>query len=169
MKRFYSKFRITLLTFAFGLASFWFVDRVNVISEEIPVDLPKAKFSSVIDVSIVEEGKDFITSGYVSSGKTKYEGEGYTKLYHTNFFRAVLLDRISYSNPHDRKLELDSILKDAQKVVSFSKNRIIIENSFDNKNWIEIIKLEDKKILKILTAPDLELALKFEKWLIDNN
>ncbi|MDQ3634497.1 MAG: hypothetical protein M3405_08310 [Acidobacteriota bacterium] len=82
---------------------------------------------------------------------------------------SVLLDRISYSNPHDRKLELDSILTDAQKVVSFSKNRIIIENSFDNKNWIEIIKLEDKKILKILTAPDLELALKFEKWLKDNN
>ena len=48
MKRFYSKFRIALMTFALGLASFWMFDGLMSGLIETPVDLPKVKTDNVI-------------------------------------------------------------------------------------------------------------------------
>ena len=41
MKRFYSQFRVMLLTFAFGLASVFILNGSLKFSEEVPVNLPK--------------------------------------------------------------------------------------------------------------------------------
>ncbi len=48
MKRFYSKFRISLMTFALGLASFWMFDGFSNGLVEVPVNLPKVQTDSVI-------------------------------------------------------------------------------------------------------------------------
>lgn len=50
MKRLYLKIRISLLTFAFGLASFWFFDGAINGLNEIPVNLPKAESEKVLVV-----------------------------------------------------------------------------------------------------------------------
>jgi hypothetical protein len=44
MKKFYSKFRVGLMTFAIGLASVFVLNGSLKFSEEIPVNLPKVKF-----------------------------------------------------------------------------------------------------------------------------
>ncbi len=50
IKNFYSKFRIALLTFAFGLASFWFFDGLKNGVVETQVNLPKAKSENFLVV-----------------------------------------------------------------------------------------------------------------------
>ena len=48
MKRFYSKFRIGLITFAFGLASVFVLNGSLQSSDEIPVNLPEIHSESPI-------------------------------------------------------------------------------------------------------------------------
>lgn len=50
MKRFYSKFRIGLITFAFGLASVFMLSGSLQSSDEIPVNLPKSVSDEIIVV-----------------------------------------------------------------------------------------------------------------------
>ena len=52
MKRFYSRFRIALMTFALGLASVWMFNGLN--SNEIYVELPKVQSDYVIFVLPIE-------------------------------------------------------------------------------------------------------------------
>ncbi len=47
MKRFYSQFRIMLMTFAFGLASVWMIDGLSKGLLEVPTNLPKVKTDNV--------------------------------------------------------------------------------------------------------------------------
>ena len=48
MKRFYSKFRIGLMTFALGLASVFVMNGSLQFSDEVTVNLPETKSESVI-------------------------------------------------------------------------------------------------------------------------
>jgi hypothetical protein len=50
MKRFYSQYRIMLLTFTLGLASVWMIDGLSKGLLEVPADLPKVKTDNVIVV-----------------------------------------------------------------------------------------------------------------------
>ncbi len=55
MKRFYLKFRIGLMTFAFGLASVFMINGSLQVSDEVYVDLPKVHYEpSTIFFSLPE-------------------------------------------------------------------------------------------------------------------
>ena len=62
MRRFYSKFRITLLTFTFGLASVWMFNGLK--SKEISVELPQVQSKSPIMFFKIKEP----TSKFLSGG-----------------------------------------------------------------------------------------------------
>ena len=57
MKRFYSRFRISLLTFALGLACVPFSNNIYDRLTEIQVNLPQTESSQVIDVFIPPKRK----------------------------------------------------------------------------------------------------------------
>ena len=50
MRKFYPKFRISLATFALGLASVFMINGSLQFSDEIPVNLPKAESGEIIVV-----------------------------------------------------------------------------------------------------------------------
>lgn len=60
MQRFYSKFRIGLMTFAFGLASVYMVDSLQ-FSDEVPVDLPQIQ--SIAPLIVYPETDKFFYPG----------------------------------------------------------------------------------------------------------
>ena len=67
MKRFYSQFRVMLLTFAFGLASVWMIDGLSKGLLEVPTNLPKVKTDNVI-VVFPRYTKEMRQAGGGSSG-----------------------------------------------------------------------------------------------------
>ena len=68
MKRFYSLFRIFLVTFAVGLAAIPFANGIYEKWIEIPVDIPKVESSSPIEVILPTERRPFNDWGGGGSG-----------------------------------------------------------------------------------------------------
>jgi hypothetical protein len=69
MKKNYSKFRIALTTFAFGLASVFVFNGSLKYSDEVPVNLPKVKTDNVIVVSPKRSIEIPKIGGVVACGK----------------------------------------------------------------------------------------------------
>ena len=64
MKTYYSKFRIMLITFAFGLASVFMLNGSLRSSDEMPVNLPKVR-------SGIKEADKILEFTKISDGKNK--------------------------------------------------------------------------------------------------
>ena len=70
MKRFYSQFRISLITFAFGLASVFVFDGSLKLADEVLVDLPSVQSESPIIVFPRYTKEMPWSGGSACSGKT---------------------------------------------------------------------------------------------------
>ncbi len=62
MKKFYSRFRIMLMTFALGLASVFVFNGSLNLSNEVPVNLPKVRFEPSIIVFSLSKKSPIIIS-----------------------------------------------------------------------------------------------------------
>ncbi len=68
MKRFYSRFRILLMTFAFGLASVFVFNGSLKLADEVPVGLPSVQSESPIIVFPTDES----CNNYVIKGRNEW-------------------------------------------------------------------------------------------------
>lgn len=174
MKRFYTRFRMLLLTFAFGLASVNFVNWLTVYRSEISVNLPQVESSSVFEIITKRKWSGFEFFGHGCGGRNSYGGESSVSVYQANDFRTVSTSSSSHDNAKQARQEIELRIKDALKVIEFTKffikkskiiqKRIVLENEKNENKWIDILKYDDGKSLEIINAPTLELALEFEKW-----
>jgi hypothetical protein len=164
MKRFYSKFRIGLITFAFGLASVFTINGSLQFSDEIPVNLPKTESSSIFEIITRENWKGFIPVGQGCGGRNKYGGESSATSYRTSEWKHVSVSHGGYENSKDAKKEIALRIGDASQVIKRNKDNIILENQDGNTKWIDVIKYDGKKSLEITSSTSLELIIEFEEW-----
>lgn len=164
MKRFYFQFRIMLMTFALGLASVFVFNGSLKYSDEVLVNLPKVKSSSVFEIITKENWKGYQFVGQGCGGINKYEGQTWVTAYRTNDWKRVSIGGSSHETAKETINEFNSRIRDASKVLEISKKRAVIENKREANKWIDIIYFENRKSLRIITAPQLEMAIEFEKW-----
>ncbi|HXH69954.1 MAG TPA: hypothetical protein VNI60_06350 [Pyrinomonadaceae bacterium] len=164
MKRFYSQFRIMLMTFALGLASVFLSNGSLKYSDEVSVNLPRVKSSSVFEIITKENWKGYQFVGQGCGGTNQYEGETWVTAYRTNDWKSVSIGGSSHDTAKETTNEFNSRIRDAFKILEISKKRAIIENKKEGDEWIDIIYFEDRKSLRIITASELETAVKFESW-----
>lgn len=164
MKRFYFQFRILLMTFAFGLASIFLLNGSLKYSDEISVNLPQVKSSSVFEIITKENWKGYQFVGQGCGGTNKYEVETWATAYRTNDWKSVSIGGSSHDTAKETTNEFNSRIRDAFKVLEISKKRAVVENKLEDDEWIDIIYFEDRKSLRIITSSKLETAIEFENW-----
>ncbi len=156
------------MTFAFGLANFHFIDGFLISKQhEVTVDLPSAS-EEVLVVSFATEENGFFPYAHGCGGVFKDGGQGSSTVYETEKFRKVSVDNISYPNEKKAVKAFKLRLKDVGEVLVYSEKRIVIRYELEKMERVEITKFIGDASINIITAPDLELALKFEKWLDKN-
>ena len=67
MKKLYSQFRISLLTFTLGLAAVWMMNGLEFAWSEVPVDLPTVRSEEVLFVFPIERKNMHVGGGGGSS------------------------------------------------------------------------------------------------------
>ena len=164
MRRFYLKCRIALITFTLGVASVFMLNGSLYFSDEVPVNLPQVKSSSVFEIITKENWKGFNFVGHACGGRNKHDGESWVSGYRTNDWKKISISGSSHEKANGAKKEFSLRIANAFKVLESGKSRIIVENQEDENKWIDLIKYENKKSLVIINSPTLELALEFEKW-----
>lgn len=133
MKRLYLKFKISLLTFAFGLASVFLLNGSLKFSDEVYVNLPKVESSSVIEVITKENRKGFEPVGHGCGGRNKYGGESSATGYRTSDWKHISVSYSGYESSQDVKKEISLRIAEATKVVEIGKGKIVLENSDGEK------------------------------------
>lgn len=164
MKRFYLQFRIMLLTFAFGLAGVFLLNGSLKNSNEVSINLPQVKSSSVFEIITKENWKGFQSVGHGCGGTNKYAGETWGTAYRTNDWKSVSMGGSSHDTAKKTTTEFNSRIKDAFKVLEINKKRAVIENKQNGEEWFNIIYFENSKSLRIITSSKLETAIEFENW-----
>ncbi len=164
MKRFYSRFRIMLMTFALGLASVFVFNGSLKYSDEVSVNLPQAESSSVFEIITKENWKGYQFVGQGCGGTNKYKGETWVSAYRTNDWKSVSIGGSSHDTAKEMTNEFDSRIKDAFNVLEINKKRAVLANKQESEEWIDIIYFENRKSLGIITASKLETAIEFENW-----
>ena len=162
MKRFYSRFRIALMTFTLSLGFVWFFNffQLPLASHEVDeFNLRNAIVVTTVPRNTAESLK-FMPTG-------RYCGMGYTQEYMTRDDRSMSEGATRLSrNEFNRKLKGAQIIEKIEN----SKNR------FDEEGLRVIAKILSKKgeesfeilwygkgRLHYISAPTLDLALEFEK------
>lgn len=184
------KFRVALMTFAFGLAGFWFFDGITNGVIEKSVTLPTTKSEEILVVFPRKLDEMPFGGGGGSGGKI---GEfhpfrhdcmsGYIATYFDWEGNALIKREVTFNNKKEAKVAFEKVHQKSLEILSpvqTIKNSegknvksvlILVEN---NKEYakrtgtlthIEKIEYEGKPYFEITSAPTLERLLLFEKYL----
>jgi hypothetical protein len=170
MKRFYSKFKILLMTFVFGLASVFVWNGSLTKENKIFVQLPQTESDSVFYINTKRNWQGFEVVGHGCGGRNIYGGEGSGTGYQNASFERVSVNYSGYDNPQDLKREINLRIKDSVNILAnteskdFKKKHIILERMWDDEKRIDIITFESPKLMKIVSSKSLELTNDFLNW-----
>jgi hypothetical protein len=167
----YLRVRIALVMLALGLASVNFFNWANDYWGEIPVDLPKAKSASVLEITTKQNPRFVIirSSSYING----YGGGGSITSYETNDWQPLIVERSRHASARKVRKEVEERIKDATRVLEDSKDfdnkaiqrRIVLETEGNSKKWVEILRYDSERVIKVIGAQSLELALELEEVL----
>ena len=187
MKRFYSKFRIGLITFALGLASVWLFGFKEESKSFSPsnVSVSDSKYENVkIPVTSTKSiGKHFGTREFTDEKecikiiKRRCEN-GYREIYSLlkadgtalKEYENKIISGFYYVDPQEFELDIagNEII---ERIENFKNDfikgtRIILKNrnGKNGKEFYEILLYDGKESLYYISAPNLEIALEFEEW-----
>ena len=189
MKRFYSKFRIGLITFAFGLASVWLFENKeqnkNFLTSSNTLQNLAHSNSKTSGFLSTQSSKRFGWRGFTERSdcfKTiKYKCEnGFRGIYWQTGANGTALDKnikiiSGFYNiePQQFKQEIASseiLEKNERFKDDFTEGiRIILKKEINNKEFYEILYYDEKEAQYYISAPTLQLALEFEQWQNDFN
>jgi len=165
MKKFYSRFRIALITFALGLSSVFMINGSLSFSREVPVTLPQVETTAVFEIITKENWKGFQFVGQGCGGRNKYNGEIWVSGYRTNDWKSVSVSGSSHETTKETINEFNLRIKDASRILEIAEKRAVIENQEGENKSVNIIFFEDRRSLRIIDASKLETAIEFELWL----
>ena len=163
MKRFYSKFRIGLMTFALGLASVFVFKGTVQLSDEIPVDLPQVQSSEVFEIITKENWKGFVFVGHGCGGRNKYGAESSVTGYRTSDWKYVSVYNSGYETKKDAEKEILLRINEASKIIEYKKHKIILEYQEGKVKRIDLIKYDGRTGIEVVSSNSLELITEFEK------
>lgn len=136
MKKFYSRFRVMLLTFAFGLSSVYFFHNINFNGNELFID---ATF-----VRIAEQPR--FTESFRGCGM------GYVQGYFSSDGLALTEGNLGCKEPK----------KNDKRIVIKDDKRIISKIETEDRTYFEIYQLEKSRCID---SPTIELGLELEEFL----
>lgn len=162
------------MTFAFGLASVGFVNWSVNYWTEISVDLPQVNSSSVIEITTKRTGRRFESIGFGCGGTNEYGGSTWVQGFQSDNWQGLSRSGSSHNSSKETRREIEQRIKDADHIIESDfvlnettkrrEHRIILANKINDEKWIDILKYDGGKSIKIISAHSLPIALEFEKY-----
>lgn len=170
MKRFYSRFRIFLMTFALGSAGVFIFNGSPAKDVVILEPLPQTEHESVFPIITKQNWQGFESIGSGCGGRNIYGGEGGGTGYRNANFETVSVSYSRHDSSQDLKREIEMRIKDAVNILEnieskdIRTRRIILERMNEDEKQVDLITYTSPKIIKVVSSKSLELTDDFLKW-----